>query len=305
VFFLSGASPKPSLNELNQHPAAAGFFIALPAQGELFPCAQPINFSINGAAVPKNKVTDPITDQEITFARLVLSGTMTDRQAAEAAGLNPNTAAYTKSKPRVRAYLLEHSTAVRQQLVEQDADLSRRAVDQQNRLTQTRDRVLARLWELASLAPEMTRGSMSGQVKALSLIAAIEGLIPGRRPASAQNKPAPPPVTADIYPAAWLRKQQENGVSPPPPAQQEAAPEPPKLSSRLPRRAVEPERSVAEGPAVPPNPTADLARSTDSAGRLSPSQTTSPVPRVPMADYSAPDTRAPFFIRKNPWARRR
>jgi hypothetical protein len=236
--------------------------------------------------VPKNKITDPITDQEITFARLVLSGTMTDRQAAEAAGLNPNTAAYTKSKPRVRAYLLEHSTAVRQQLVEQD-------VDQQNRLTQTRDRVLARLWELANLAPEMTRGSMSGQVKALSLIAAIEGLIPGRRPASAQNKPAPAPVTADIYPAAWLRRQQENGVSPPALAQQEAAPEP-----------LSPPGS-ADTPPPPSNATVDLARSTDSAGRLGASQKASSVPRVPMADYFAPDTRAPFFIRKNPWARRR
>ena len=290
--------------------------------------------------MPKNKVTDPITDQEITFARLVHSGTMTDRRAAEAAGLNPDTAAYTKSKPRVRAYLLELSAAVRQQLVDQDADL-------QNRLNQSRDRVLARLWEIANLDPEMTRGSMSGQVKALSLIAAIEGLIPGRRAASAQNKPAPAPVTADIYPAAWLRQQQENGVSPPAPAQQEAAPEPLKLSSR---RAAEPERtrischaaldeaacapffqgkahdvcqrhqqlqetrgSAAEGPAVlsntvpgpTPNPTVDLTRSTDSAGRLSPSQTASSVPRVPMADYSAPDTRAPFFIRKNPWARRR
>jgi hypothetical protein len=252
--------------------------------------------------VPKNKTTDPITDQEITFARLVHSGTMTDRRAAEAAGLNPNTAAYTKSKPRVRAYLLEQSAAVRQQLVEQDADLSRlavgRAVDEQSRLNQSRDRVLARLWEIGDLDHEMTRGSMSGQVKALSLIAAIEGLIPGRRAASAQNKPAPPPVTADIYPAAWLRQQQENGVSPPAPARQEAAPEPPKLSSRLSRRAAEPERSAAEGPTV------DLTRSTDSAGRLSPSQTASSMPRVPGADF-VPDSRTPFFIRKNPWARRR
>jgi hypothetical protein len=83
--------------------------------------------------MPKNQVTDPITDQEIAFARLVLSGTMTDRRAAEAAGLNPDTAAYTKSKPRVRAYMLEHSAAVRHQLVEQDAD-------QQRRLNQIRDR---------------------------------------------------------------------------------------------------------------------------------------------------------------------
>jgi hypothetical protein len=75
--------------------------------------------------MPKNKVSDPITDQEIAFARLVLSGGMTDRQAAEAAGLNPDSAAYTKSKPRVRAYMLEHRAAVEQQLVQQEADLSR------------------------------------------------------------------------------------------------------------------------------------------------------------------------------------
>ena len=72
--------------------------------------------------MPKNNVTDLITDQEMAFARLVLSGTMTDRDAAQAAGLNPDTAAYTKSKPRVRAYMLEHRAAVQQQLVEQEAD---------------------------------------------------------------------------------------------------------------------------------------------------------------------------------------
>jgi hypothetical protein len=49
--------------------------------------------------MPKNTVTDPITDQEMAFAHLVLSGTMNDRQAAEAAGLNPDTAAYTNPSP--------------------------------------------------------------------------------------------------------------------------------------------------------------------------------------------------------------
>jgi hypothetical protein len=34
-------------------------------------------------------VSDPITDQEIAFARLILSGTMNDRRAAEAAGPIP------------------------------------------------------------------------------------------------------------------------------------------------------------------------------------------------------------------------
>ena len=76
--------------------------------------------------MPKNKVSDLITDQEIAFARLVLSGTMTDRDAAQAVGLNPDTAAYTKSKPRVRAYMIEHRAAVQQQLIEQETEAARR-----------------------------------------------------------------------------------------------------------------------------------------------------------------------------------
>jgi hypothetical protein len=39
--------------------------------------------------MPKNKASDPITDQEMAFARLLLSGAMTDRRAAETVGLNP------------------------------------------------------------------------------------------------------------------------------------------------------------------------------------------------------------------------
>ena len=135
--------------------------------------------------MPKNQVSDPITDQEIAFARLILSGTMTDRRAAEAVGLNPDTAAYTKAKPRVRAYMLEHRAAAHEQLVEQDTEGLRR-------LNLGRERVLARLWEIADLDPEMTRNSVSAQVKALSMIVAIEGLIPIAAPSSPQNKPASP-----------------------------------------------------------------------------------------------------------------
>ena len=124
--------------------------------------------------MPKNKVSDPITDQEMAFAHLVLSGGMTDRQAAEAVGLNPDSAAYTKSKPHVRDYMLQHRAAVQQQLVQQEADgLLRLNLD--------RERVLARLWEIADLSPEMTRNSVSGQVKALSIIVAMQNLIPDRR----------------------------------------------------------------------------------------------------------------------------
>ena len=52
--------------------------------------------------MPRKNVTDLITDREMAFARLVLGGTMNDRDAAQAAGLNPDSAAYIKSRPRVR-----------------------------------------------------------------------------------------------------------------------------------------------------------------------------------------------------------
>src|ERR1700733_14617379 len=159
--------------------------------------------------MPKNKFSDLITDQEIAFARLVLSGTMTDRNAAEAVGLNPDAAAYTKAKPRVRAYMLEHRAAVKQQLAEQETEGLRR-------LNLGREQVLARLWEIANLSPEMTRGSITGQGKALSMIVAIEGLIPDRRAVPAQNKSAPLPVNAQIYAAAWRGEQQTETIDPQP-----------------------------------------------------------------------------------------
>ena len=81
-----------------------------------------------------------------------------------------------------------------------------------HRLAQSRGRVLARLWEIADLAPEKTRNGMSAQVKALSMIIAIERLIPDRRAVSAQNKPAPLPVNPPFYVSEWMRNQQ-NGKS--------------------------------------------------------------------------------------------
>ena len=121
---------------------------------------------------------------------------MTDRRAAEIAGLNPDTAAYTKSKPRVRAYMLEHRAAV------QRAACRRRMptcpglpppwpCQRKTAPAQPDPRpVLDRLWEIADLDAEKTRGNMSSQVKALSMIAAIEGLIPVAAPPPRQNKPA-------------------------------------------------------------------------------------------------------------------
>jgi hypothetical protein len=161
--------------------------------------------------MPKNKVSDPITDQESAFARLVLSGTMTDRQAAEAVGLNPDSAAYTKAKPRVRVYMLEHRTAVEQQLVQQEADGL-------HRLKLDREQVLDRLWEIAKLSPEMTRGSITGQVKAISMIIAMENFIPDRRAVdrlaiSSQMTSAPAPTP---HTAAWLARHQAKTIDPQP-----------------------------------------------------------------------------------------
>jgi hypothetical protein len=240
------------------------------------------NSPINGGTMSKKKVSELITGQEIAFVHLLLSGIMTDHQAAEAAGLNPDTAAYIKAKPCVQAYMLEHCTAVQQLLVQQETEELRR-------FNLSRDRVLARLWQIADLAPEMTRNSISAQVKALSMIVAIEGLIPDRRTSSPQNKPAPLPVDPPFYVSEWMRNQQTAQ------AQEEAAPEPSSAPGAVDDRShptpepapaelsSRPERSAVEGPAVP----------------------ASSLPRVPMADYVAPDTRRPFSIDKNRFGRRR
>jgi hypothetical protein len=155
--------------------------------------------------VPKNKVTDPITDQEMAFAHLILSGTMNDRRAAEAVGLNPESAAYTKSKPRVRAYMAEHRAAVRENLVRQESEGLRK-------LNVGRDKILARLWELASLSPDQTRGNITGQVKALAMFAALGGVFANAPAEQPEEKPAPPPVKAKIYEAAWLRERREQAA---------------------------------------------------------------------------------------------
>jgi hypothetical protein len=231
--------------------------------------------------MPKNKVSDPITDQEIAFARLVLSGAMTDRRAAEAVGLNPNSAAYTKSKPRVRAYMLEHRAAVQQQLVQQEADGLRR-------LNLDREQVLNRLWQIANLSPEMTRGSVTGQVKALSMIVAMENFIPDRR-AIASEKKSPPAPTAEIYASAWLRGQQAttpattNHPPPsPPPAQEKAQKE---------------DSSARPGaPWGTPEPTL--------ANPFTPSEAPPLAPFGPGFSF-VPDARGPFSLPKNPFARHR
>jgi hypothetical protein len=246
--------------------------------------------------MPKNKVNDPITDQEMAFARLVLSGAMTDRHAAETVGLNPDSAAYTKSKPHVRAYMLEHRAAVQQQLVQQEADGL-------HRLSLDREQVLARLWEIANLSPEMTRGSITGQVKALSMIVAMQNFIPDRRLVSEKKSPTAP-AHPQIYASAWSARQQATTMEPQPspdPAPQEDSSDVPDLSSRPERPVPACRGSVVEGPAVPlpptPDPTPGHSQSTF-ANRVSPSK--APLPYVPLFN-SVPDLGVAFPMPKNPF----
>ena len=227
--------------------------------------------------MPKNEVTDPITDQEIAFAHLVLSGTMTDRQAAEAAGLNPDTAAYAKAKPRVRAYMVDNRAALRQKFVEQETEGL-------TRLHMSRERALTRLWEIADMSPELTRNRVTSQVKALSMIIAIEGLIPDRRAGSSEKEAAPNP--AKMYTAAWRREQQGQTTAPDP------GPDP------VPDREPEPSTAAdaASYPSSDPNESVPPAI-------LSEAAPSSPYARVPDA---APDLRLPFYLQQqNRFGRRR
>jgi hypothetical protein len=182
--------------------------------------------------MPKNPVTDPITDQEMAFAHLIMSGTMNDRRAAEAVGLNPDTAAYTKSKPRVRAYMMEHRAAVREKLVDEEAE-------RLSKLNLGRDRILTRLWELAALSSEATRGSIAGQIKALSMISAIEGFIPSatkndRRLSPSATQPVATPRNVQIDDSAWRPKDQPAAAEQPadPPASAPTEPVAPRVPQR-------------------------------------------------------------------------
>ena len=125
----------------------------------------------------------------------------------EAVGLNPATAAYTKSKPRVRAYMLQHRAAVSEKLITQEAEGMRT-------LNLGRDQILARLWHLANLHPQATSGSIAGQIKALSMIFAIEGLIPGRRPGPGPTQPVAPPIQPHIYVSEAMERRQVEATEP-------------------------------------------------------------------------------------------
>jgi hypothetical protein len=253
--------------------------------------------------MPKNTVTDPITDQEMAFAHLIMSGTMNDRRAAEAVGLNPETAAYTKSKPRVRAYMSEHRAAVRERLVDQEAEGLRK-------LNIGRDQILTRLWELANLSHEVTRGTIAGQIKAMAMIVAIEGLIPDRRLSPSGTQPAAAPIKADIYTAEWLRKQQHQtaGEEPGDPVD---TPEAQSAAPHVPEPQLTPDTAPKLAKDAPPPP---LDRNSDrNQPSLADSLLSQGLNWVPQATNSGFDAvldtssslRQPFSVKKSPFGRRR
>jgi hypothetical protein len=232
--------------------------------------------------VPQSTVNDPITGQEIAFAHLVLSGTMNDRQAAEAAGLNPDDAADTKSKPRVRDYMIEHSKAVKQKLIDQES----------GKLNLGRGQVLTRLWELANLSHEVTRGSIAGQIKALSMIVAIEGLIPDGRVSPSKTQPADPPIKAEIYTAEWLREQQSRAAGEGP--RDNVAPEAQPVANPVPptEHAPQPTPTLEPNQPSPANPSIEARmRVPDAMGGLS--------------DPALDPSRLPFYMRRGRFGNRR
>jgi hypothetical protein len=205
--------------------------------------------------MPKNTVIDPINDKEMAFAHLLLSGTMTDREAAQAAGLNPETASYTKARPRIRDYMIDHRDAVEKRLVDQEAEGLRN-------LNLGRDQILTRLWELASLSPDATRGSITGQIKAMAMIVAIEGLIPDPRRPQAQNQPTARSTESLIDPAISRVNQQQKAEATEPAAdvitakaEPKSAPGPeasPRLAPKLATNALSQDQSSPLNPFIDP-----------------------------------------------------
>jgi hypothetical protein len=179
--------------------------------------------------------------------------------------------------------MLEYRAAVQQQLREQESQKLRRK-------EQRREQVLDRLWEIAKLPAEVTRGSITGQVKAISMIVAIEGLVPDRRARSAETNSVPPPTQPDIY-AASLRDQQGKTIDPQPD---------PAIAEEEEPGLAEPEPAPASAADAPPPPAIAFDPSDSAfANRLSFSETTPPAPHAFMF-VSAPDTRVPFSIKRTP-----
>jgi len=168
--------------------------------------------------MPKGLVETPITDQEIAFAHLILAGKLTDREAAEAVGMDPGRAAYVKAKPRVKTYMEEHRASVRDGLVQHE-------VDALVEFNIGREQILAKWWEFASIDPAKTGYNTTGQSKALDSLWKALGF-EGPKKSEAEE---PEPKTVNIYHPPWLLERQRGIFS-----ERDERPEPELSSSEPP-----------------------------------------------------------------------
>jgi hypothetical protein len=115
------------------------------------------------------------------------------------------------------------------------------------------------------------------------------------------HKSGPPPSQPDFYRVAWLRHQQGENIDPEPTpstAQEEDEPGP---------TGPEPTPGLAGDAPPPPNPIPNsIFDPSDSAvaNRFGSLETTPSASQAP-GFFAVPDTRVPFSIGRNPFARRR
>jgi hypothetical protein len=181
--------------------------------------------------MPKGPVETPITDQEMRFAHLILTGKLTDREAAEAVGMDPGRAAYVKAKPRVKTYMEEHRASVRAGLVQHE-------VDTLVEFNIGREQILAKWWEFACIDPAKTGYNTTSQSKALDSLWKALGFEGPKKPGEAEPEPEP----VDIYRPPWLLERQRGIFS-----EREERPEPELSSSEAPTA---PESARIDRPAV-------------------------------------------------------
>ena len=166
-----------------------------------------------------------------------------------------------------------------------------------------REQVLNRLWEVANLSPDMTRGSVTGQVKALSIIVAIQNFVPARH-ASPSRRLYGKQTRSCVCQRANLSSRV---------ASQAASHNHRPPAKPCPRRRPAEVRPPLLSPSTLARPRACPERRRMGASDPAPSQPTF-AHRVPLADgvppyvplfNSAPDTRVPFSIKVNPFKHRR
>jgi hypothetical protein len=185
--------------------------------------------------------------------------------------------------------------AAETQQVNQEAEQARHR-------TLSRERVLTRFWQIADLDIEKTRNSATAQMKALSMIVALEGLLPDRRTAAAEKK-VDPPTFPNFYQSAWLREQKAREAAQ---ASADTATDSPSQSAVTSEQVAS---SVPDPVAHAPKVETATAETSDLVSVPQPGLNAgispSPYARVPDA---APDNRQPFRIAPNPfrpaWKRR-